>query len=165
MRAVIQRVAEASVEAGGRRCGEIGAGMLILVGFCPDDTADDVEWTARKASAMRIFGDAEGVMNLAPSDVGADVLVVSQFTLMASCRKGNRPSWHGAAKSDVAMPLYELFCRRMGQLVGHDVQTGEFGADMKVRILNDGPVTILLDSKEDMPYSSVPLTPQKNKKP
>lgn len=148
MRTVIQRVTEASVEIDGRIHGKIGQGMLLLVGFQQDDTSDDVAWMVKKCSGMRIFSDSEGVMNLALGDVAGEVLVVSQFTLMASCRKGNRPSWFKAATHDVAIPLYELFCSQMAVAIGKDVQTGVFGADMKVRLLNDGPVTILLDSKQ-----------------
>lgn len=147
MRVVIQRVSEASVDIDGKRHSQIGGGMLILVGFQQDDTVDDVAWTVKKCSAMRIFSDDKGVMNLSLGDVGGDVMVVSQFTLMASCKKGNRPSWFRAATHDVAIPLYELFCSQMSSAIGHEVKTGVFGADMKVSLLNDGPVTILLDSK------------------
>lgn len=147
MRVVLQRVTEASVEIGGKMHGQIGLGMLLLVGFEQDDTEADVARMVKKCTGMRIFADSEGVMNLALGDVGGEVLIVSQFTLMASCRKGNRPSWFRAATHDVAIPLYELFCRQMEAATGREVKTGEFGADMKVRLLNDGPVTILLDSK------------------
>jgi len=148
MRVVIQRVSSASVSIGGIERSRIGRGMLILAGFQQDDTADDVAWTAKKCAMMRIFSDSAGVMNLSLGDIGGEVLIVSQFTLMASCRKGNRPSWHAAATHDVAIPLYELFCRTMTELTGREAQTGEFGADMQVSLLNDGPVTIILDSKE-----------------
>lgn len=151
MRVVIQRVTEASVEIDGKLHGKIGCGMLILVGVQQDDTVEDVAWTVKKCSAMRIFSDREGVMNLSLGDVGGEVLIVSQFTLMASCKKGNRPSWFRAATHDVAIPLYELFCREMSSTIGHKVATGVFGADMKVTLINDGPVTILLDSKAKSP--------------
>lgn len=148
MRTVIQRVTEASVkvhEAGYEA--SIGKGLLVLAAFIDEDTLEDVEWTARKIAAMRIFDDAEGVMNLSVKDVEGDVLAVSQFTLYASTVKGNRPSYIKAAKPDVAVPLYEKFLSALENELGKPVGKGIFGADMKVSLLNDGPVTIIVDSK------------------
>lgn len=147
MRAVVQRVKHAKVEIGGRTHGEIRQGLLILLGICPDDTPADADWLARKVAALRIFDDERGVMNRSLTDIGGQALVVSQFTLMASYRKGNRPSYIGAAGHDIAVPLYELYVEKLRQLTGRDVPTGEFGADMQVALLNDGPVTICMDSK------------------
>lgn len=148
MRTVIQRVTEASVDvpAEGYRA-EIGNGLLVLAAFIDEDTQEDLEWTARKIAAMRIFDDHEGVMNLSVKDVGGDVLAVSQFTLYASTVKGNRPSYIKAAKPDVAIPLYEKFVEILEQNLEKPVRRGIFGADMKVSLLNDGPVTIIVDSK------------------
>lgn len=148
MRTVIQRVTEASVDvpAEGYRA-EIGNGLLVLAAFIDEDTQEDLEWTARKIAAMRIFDDHEGVMNLSVKDVGGDVLAVSQFTLYASTVKGNRPSYIKAAKPDVAIPLYEKFVELFEQNLEKPVRRGIFGADMKVSLLNDGPVTIIVDSK------------------
>ncbi len=148
MRTVIQRVTEASVDvpAEGYRT-EIGSGLLVLAAFIDEDTEDDLEWTARKIAAMRIFDDEGGVMNLSVKDVGGDVLAVSQFTLYASTVKGNRPSYIKAAKPEVAVPLYEKFVELLEQNLGKPVRRGIFGADMKVSLLNDGPVTIIVDSK------------------
>ncbi|MBQ3614350.1 MAG: D-tyrosyl-tRNA(Tyr) deacylase [Bacteroidales bacterium] len=148
MRTVIQRVTEASVDvpAEGYRA-EIGNGLLVLAAFIDEDTQEDLEWTARKIAAMRIFDDHEGVMNLSVKDVGGDVLAVSQFTLYASTVKGNRPSYIKAAKPDVAIPLYEKFVELLEQNLEKPVRRGIFGADMKVSLLNDGPVTIIVDSK------------------
>lgn len=148
MRTVIQRVTEASVDvpAEGYRA-EIGNGLLVLAAFIDEDTQEDLEWTARKIAAMRIFDDHEGVMNLSVKDVGGDVLAVSQFTLYASTVKGNRPSYIQAAKPDVAVPLYEKFVELLEQNLEKPVRRGIFGADMKVSLLNDGPVTIIVDSK------------------
>lgn len=148
MRTVIQRVTEASVDvpAEGYRA-EIGNGLLVLAAFIDEDTQEDLEWTARKIAAMRIFDDHEGVMNLSVKDVGGDVLAVSQFTLYASTVKGNRPSYIKAAKPDVAIPLYEKFVEFLEQNLEKPVRRGIFGADMKVSLLNDGPVTIIVDSK------------------
>lgn len=148
MRIVIQRVTEASVDvpAEGYRA-EIGNGLLVLAAFIDEDTQEDLEWTARKIAAMRIFDDHEGVMNLSVKDVGGDVLAVSQFTLYASTVKGNRPSYIKAAKPDVAVPLYEKFVELLEQNLEKPVRRGIFGADMKVSLLNDGPVTIIVDSK------------------
>ena len=148
MRTVIQRVTEASVDvpAEGYRS-EIGKGLLVLAAFIDEDTQEDLEWTARKIAAMRIFDDGDGVMNLSVKDVDGDILAVSQFTLYASTVKGNRPSYIKAAKPDVAIPLYEKFIRRLEEHLGKPVGRGIFGADMKVGLLNDGPVTIIVDSK------------------
>lgn len=148
MRAVIQRVTEASVAvpSEGYESG-IGSGLLVLAAFIDEDTAEDLEWTAKKIAGMRIFDDADGVMNLSVKDVEGDILAVSQFTLYASTVKGNRPSYIKAAKPDVAIPLYEDFLARLEQHLGKPVGRGIFGADMKVSLLNDGPVTIIVDSK------------------
>ena len=147
MRIVIQRVSHASVTIGGQLKSAIGQGLLILLGVCGDDTAEDADWLARKAAALRIFDDADGVMNRSVTDVGGEVMVVSQFTLYASYKKGNRPSWLRAAGHGISIPLYEHFCRQMSAATGRPTATGEFGADMKVALLNDGPVTICMDSK------------------
>lgn len=148
MRAVIQRVSEASVAvpAEGYVSG-IGHGLLVLAAFIDEDTVEDLEWTAKKIAGMRIFDDAEGVMNLSVKDVDGEILAVSQFTLYASTVKGNRPSYIKAAKPDVAIPLYEDFLARLEAHLGKPVGKGIFGADMKVSLLNDGPVTIIIDSK------------------
>ena len=148
MRLVIQRVSQASVAVPeeGYESG-IGKGLMVLVAFMDEDTEEDLLWTARKLVAMRIFDDAEGVMNLSVQDVGGDVLLVSQFTLYASTVKGNRPSYIKAAKPDIAIPLYEKFISIVEQLLGKEVGKGIFGADMKVSLINDGPVTIVVDSK------------------
>ena len=148
MRAVIQRVTEASVTIDGAIKGAIGTGYLVLLGIAQDDTPEDGAWLARKIVPMRLFNDAEGKMNLALADVGGDILLISQFTLHASTRKGNRPSYTAAAAPAIAIPLYETFIRQLREELGKPIQTGTFGADMKVRLLNDGPVTILIDSKE-----------------
>ena len=148
MRLVIQRVLEASVTIGGLEKSRIGRGMMILVGIGEDDTDEDIEYLCQKVVKMRIFDDADGVMNLPITDVpDSGLLVVSQFTLMASTRKGNRPSYIHAARPEISEPLYERFVERLSALFGHKVQTGTFGADMQVALVNDGPVTILMDSK------------------
>jgi len=147
MRCVIQRVSEASVTIASHVKSSIGRGLMVLVGVGSDDTTTDIDWLVRKIVGMRIFPDAEGVMNLSVSDVGGEILVVSQFTLMASCKKGNRPSYVNAAPHEISIPLYEEFCKRLSAALGKEVGTGEFGADMKVSLTNDGPVTICLDSK------------------
>ncbi len=147
MRIVIQRVAHASVTIDGTVKSAIGRGFLILLGICEEDTADDVSWLVRKVAGLRVFDDGEGVMNLPITDIGGEALVVSQFTLMASYKKGNRPSWLRAARHETAIPLYESFCRELSEAIGRPVGTGEFGADMKVELLNDGPVTICMDTK------------------
>ena len=125
----------------------IGPGLLILVGVESADTTEDVDWLVRKVAALRIFDDEQGVMNRSVQDINGEALVVSQFTLFASTKKGNRPSWLKAAPRNISVPLYEAFCQRLSQAIGKPVGTGEFGADMKVELLNDGPVTILMDTK------------------
>ena len=148
MRLVIQRVTQASVAVPAEGYeSKIGNGLMVLVAFMDEDTEEDLMWTARKLVAMRIFDDAEGVMNLSVQDVGGDVLLVSQFTLYASTVKGNRPSYIKAAKPDVAIPLYEKFLQLLEKELQKPVGKGIFGADMKVELLNDGPVTIIVDSK------------------
>ena len=148
MRTVIQRVSEAAVRVPAEDYeATIGHGLLVLAAFIDDDTEEDLTWTAKKIAAMRIFDDAEGVMNLSVSDVNGEVMAVSQFTLYASTVKGNRPSYIKAAKPDVAIPLYERFLQVLEQHLGKPVATGIFGADMKVSLVNDGPVTIIVDSK------------------
>lgn len=125
----------------------IGPGLLILVGIESADTTEDVDWLVRKVAALRIFDDEQGVMNRSVQDINGEALVVSQFTLFASTKKGNRPSWLKAAPHNISVPLYEAFCQRLSQTMGKPVGTGEFGANMKVELLNDGPVTILMDTK------------------
>ena len=125
----------------------IGRGLLVLLGVGHDDTEEDIDYLVKKTAALRIFDDEAGVMNRSVTDIGGEVIVVSQFTLMAATRKGNRPSYIGAAGHEKAVPMYEEFCRRMSEAIGRPVGTGEFGADMKVSLLNDGPVTICIDSK------------------
>lgn len=148
MRTVIQRVTEASVAVPAEDyVSSIGQGLLVLAAFIDEDTDEDLTWTARKIAAMRIFDDADGVMNLSVKDVDGDILAVSQFTLYASTVKGNRPSYIKAAKPDVAVPLYEKFIAMLEQELGKPIGRGIFGADMKVSLLNDGPVTIIVDSK------------------
>lgn len=147
MRTVTQRVSHASVTIDGQVVGQIGQGLLVLVGFEAADTADDVSWTTRKLTGLRIFDDENHVMNRSVIDVGGEVLIVSQFTLHALTAKGNRPSYIRAAGHDIAIPLYEQFIAAMQQALGKPVATGRFGADMKVELLNDGPVTICMDSK------------------
>ena len=147
MRLLVQRVRRAAVDVGGERISEIGAGLLALLGVGPDDTPEDVEYLAGKLVRLRIFDDEAGVMNLDVVQTGGEVLAVSQFTLMASTRRGNRPSYVGAAPEAVSRPLYEAFVRRVAELLGHEVPMGRFGADMQVSLVNDGPVTIWMDSK------------------
>ena len=147
MRVVLQRVSEASVTIEGKKSAEIGQGMLILLGIETGDSAEDINWLCSKTVKMRIFNDAAGVMNDSLLDVNGEAIVVSQFTLHASTKKGNRPSYIKAARPDVAIPLYEEFVKTLEKELGKPVGTGEFGADMKVSLLNDGPVTILVDSK------------------
>lgn len=146
MRTVIQRVRHASVTIEGQVKSKIDQGLLILVGVEDSDTQEDVNWLAQKIAALRIFDDADGVMNLSLSDIGGEALVVSQFTLWASYKKGNRPSYIRASRPDKAIPMYEAFCARLSEVLGRPVGTGEFGADMKVELLNDGPVTICMDT-------------------
>ena len=147
MRTVIQRVSHASVTIDGCVHGSIQQGFLILLGIEPSDTEADADWLAKKAAGLRVFDDEEGVMNRDIVSIGGNALVVSQFTLMASCKKGNRPSYLRAAGHDIAVPLYEYFCQRLSEAIGNQVKTGVFGADMKVELLNDGPVTICMDTK------------------
>ena len=147
MRVVIQRVASASVTIDGVVKSSIGPGLLILLGIGHEDDETDIDYLVKKAAALRIFNDQDGVMNRSVTDIGGDVIVVSQFTLMASTKKGNRPSYIEAAGHEKAVPLYEEFWRRMSAAIGKPVGTGEFGADMKVDLVNDGPVTICMDSK------------------
>lgn len=147
MRVVIQRVKEASVTIEGELKSSIGNGLLVLVGIEDADTEEDAEWLSKKITLLRIFDDENGVMNKSVQDVKGEILVVSQFTLFAATRKGNRPSYIRASKGEHAIPLYECFCRMLSDETGNPVQTGEFGADMKVALLNDGPVTIWIDTK------------------
>ena len=147
MRVVLQRVREASVTIDGKVRSAIGPGLLVLLGVGPDDGQEDLDWLVRKVAGLRIFDDEAGVMNRSVVEVGGDALVVSQFTLMASTRKGNRPSYTGAAGHAVAIPLYEAFCQALSREIGRPVGTGEFGADMQVSLVNDGPVTICIDSR------------------
>ena len=148
MKAVIQRVAHAGVTIEGALKASVGKGLLVLLGVGYEDGAEDIRWLVRKISGLRIFDDEKGVMNRSVVDVDGEVIVVSQFTLMADCRRGNRPSYINAANREIAIPLYLEFCRELSEAIGKKVQTGEFGADMKVELLNDGPVTICLDSKD-----------------
>ena len=147
MRALIQRVKRASVTIDGALHSSIGAGMLVLLGVETGDTPADLEWLVGKVARLRIFDDSEGVMNLDVVDSGGEVMVVSQFTLCASTKKGNRPSYIAAAREDEAVPMYEAFKSRMGELTGREVACGVFGADMAVELINDGPVTIWIDSR------------------
>lgn len=147
MRLVIQRVADASVTIDGELFSNIGPGLMVLVGIAEGDTPADVEWLAAKTAAMRIFPDENGVMNRSVLDVEGEVLAVSQFTLMASTKKGNRPSYIHAAGHELAVPMYELYCEKLAGMLGREVKTGRFGADMKVALINDGPVTIIIDSR------------------
>ena len=146
MRTVIQRVQHASVTINGALKSKIGKGLLVLVGIEDRDTPHDVEWLCKKICQMRIFDDENGVMNRSVVDVDGEILVVSQFTLQASVKKGNRPSYIKASRPEFAIPMYESFCAEMGVQLGKEVQTGTFGADMKVDLLNDGPVTIWVDT-------------------
>ncbi|MDR1887413.1 MAG: D-tyrosyl-tRNA(Tyr) deacylase [Prevotellaceae bacterium] len=147
MRTVIQRVSHASVTINNTVKSSIGQGLLILAGIEDADTRDDVEWLSKKIVNLRIFDDENGVMNRSVSDINGDILIVSQFTLHASTKKGNRPSYIRASKAPTAIPLYERFCSELSRELGHEVKTGQFGADMKVELLNDGPVTIWMDTK------------------
>lgn len=147
MRAVVQRVSEASVRIGGAVRASVGPGLLILLGVEPADTAEDIAWLSGKLARLRIFSDEQGLMNRSVRDIGGEALVVSQFTLYASTKKGNRPSFTDAARPEVAIPLYEAFVRRLEADLGRPVATGEFGADMQVMLVNDGPVTLWFDTK------------------
>jgi D-aminoacyl-tRNA deacylase len=148
MRAVIQRVSEASVTIGDEISGQIGPGLLILLGIEECDGEQDIDWLCSKIVNLRIFSDAQGIMNNSILDVGGDILVVSQFTLFASTKKGNRPSYIRAAKPETAIPRYERFILQLGQMLGKKIQTGMFGAMMRVNLVNDGPVTILMDTHD-----------------
>ena len=147
MRIVIQRVSEASVTIDGEVHGQIGQGFLILLGVCEEDTEEDARWLAKKVAGLRVFNDEQGVMNRSIMEVGGEVLIVSQFTLYASYKKGNRPSWFRAARHEISIPLYEQFCQLVEDELGKPVRTGVFGADMKVALVNDGPVTICMDTR------------------
>ena len=147
MRAVIQRVSHASVTIEGIQKSAIKEGYLILLGVCDEDTIEDVDWLVRKIAGLRVFNDENGVMNLSITEIGGNALVISQFTLFASYKKGNRPSWFRAGSHEHAIPLYEAFCSKLSDAIGKTVGSGEFGADMKVELLNDGPVTICMDTK------------------
>lgn len=147
MRAVIQRVSHASVTINGECKSSIGRGYLVLLGCENADTQEDIDWLAKKIANLRVFDDEAGVMNLSVRDVDGEILVVSQFTLWASYKKGNRPSYLRAGSHEITVPLYEAFCKAITEQLGKPVKTGEFGADMKVSLLNDGPVTICMDTK------------------
>lgn len=147
MRIVIQRVKKANVHIDGKKISEIEKGLLVLVGICEEDTQEDIEWLTKKIVNLRVFDDDNGVMNKSMLEANADIMIVSQFTLYASCKKGNRPSYIKAAKPDIAIPLYENFCATTQALTGKKVATGIFGADMKIELINDGPVTICIDTK------------------
>lgn len=147
MRLVIQRVTEASVKVDGEIVGAIQNGLMVLVGIEDADSREDIEWLAGKVSNLRIFDDAEGIMNLSVKEVQGDILLISQFTLHASTKKGNRPSYINASKPPIAIPLYEAMIQQLEKEMGKPIQTGRFGADMKVSLLNNGPVTIVMDSK------------------
>lgn len=147
MKLVIQRVGEAKVEIAGEEVSRIGRGLLVLVGVDVDDTQEDADWLAAKTASMRIFPDDEGVMNRSVVDAGGEVLAVSQFTLLASTKKGNRPSYIRAARPEKSNPLYDYYCENLSALIGKEVLKGVFGADMQVSLVNDGPVTIVIDSR------------------
>lgn len=147
MRVLIQRVKRASVTIDGVLKSSIEKGLLVFVGICDEDNSEDIQWLVKKIVNLRIFDDENGVMNLSVMDIGGDILAVSQFTLMASTKKGNRPSYIKAAAPDISVPLYETFCGELKRAMNKEIQTGVFGADMKVELINDGPVTIYMDSK------------------
>lgn len=147
MIAIIQRVSESAVRIDGELKGEIGLGLMVLLGIEEADDQEDIDWLSKKIVNLRIFGDENGVMNKSLKEIGGELLLISQFTLHASTKKGNRPSYIKAAKPDIAIPLYEGFIQTVEQELGQPIQTGEFGADMKVSLVNDGPVTISIDSK------------------
>ncbi len=148
MRVIVQRVRQAAVSVDGAVAGQIEAGLLVLAGFEESDRFDDLEWMAGKLVKLRIFPDEQGVMNRSVTDIGGGILAVSQFTLYASTKKGNRPSWGRAAPGDVSQPLFERFVERLSGALGRPVATGVFGADMQVTLVNDGPVTIAIDSRQ-----------------
>lgn len=147
MRAVIQRVTEASCTVDGQVTGTIEQGLLVLLGIEDADTIEDLEWLAQKIASIRIFGDENGLMNRSLADIDGNILLISQFTLFAATKKGNRPGFTRAARPDKAVPLYEAMIKQLSQLINKDIQTGIFGADMKISLLNDGPVTIIIDTK------------------
>lgn len=147
MRAVLQRVNEANCTVDGVITGSIATGLMVLLGIEDADTSEDLEWLAQKIVGMRVFGDENGLMNKSMADVGGNILLVSQFTLFASTKKGNRPGFTRAARPDKAIPLYEEMIKRLSSLLGKEIQTGIFGADMKISLVNDGPVTIVIDTK------------------
>jgi D-tyrosyl-tRNA(Tyr) deacylase len=148
MRAVLQRVTRASCTVEGQITSEIGIGFLVLLGIEDADTEEDLQWLAQKITGMRIFGDENGLMNKALADVGGDILLISQFTLFAATKKGNRPGFTRAARPDKAIPMYEQMIKTLATLTGKKIETGIFGADMKISLLNDGPVTIIMDTKD-----------------
>lgn len=152
MRAIIQRVSEASVKVNGLTTGEIKIGLLVLLGIEDADTEEDLNWLAQKIVNMRIFGDENGLMNKALADVNGNILLISQFTLFAQTKKGNRPSFIRAAKPEKAVPLYEMMIKTLEKLLGKSISKGIFGADMKVSLINDGPVTIMMDTKDKDKY-------------
>lgn len=147
MRTVIQRVTESCVKVDGKTVGSIGKGLMVLVGVGEDDTQEDIDWLSKKIAGLRIFNDEKGIMNLSVMEIGGDILAISQFTLMAMTKKGNRPSYIKAAKGEFSEPMYNKFCETLEKETGRKVERGVFGADMKVSLLNDGPVTIVIDSK------------------
>lgn len=147
MRAVLQRVSECILRIDGAMFSQIGRGLLVLVGITEGDTEEDIEWISKKVLNMRIFDDSDGIMNCSVLDMDYELLIVSQFTLLASTKKGNRPSYIKAAKGPISKPIYEKLIDKLSDLAGMDIKTGQFGADMKIQLINDGPVTILLDSK------------------
>jgi D-tyrosyl-tRNA(Tyr) deacylase len=147
MRVVVQRVTEANVKVNGAVIGAIQEGLMVLLGIQNEDTAEDIQWIASKLVQMRIFDDADGVMNLSVKDIDGSILLISQFTLYAATKKGNRPSYIGAAKPEIAIPIYEQMIVQLNKELGKPIATGQFGADMKVSLLNNGPVTIIIDSK------------------
>ncbi len=147
MRVVVQRVASASVTVAGNTTGSIGPGMLVLAGFEDSDTGADIDWMVRKLLGLRIFSDAQGVMNLSITDSGGEMLAVSQFTLYASVKKGNRPSWSRAARAEFSEPMFRQFVAALSAVLGRPLPTGVFGADMQVSLVNDGPVTLAIDSQ------------------
>ena len=147
MRTVIQRVSKASVSIDGKIKSSIGAGLLVLVGIVEEDNSEDIHFLIKKIINLRIFPDEKGIMNCSVLETGGEILCVSQFTLHASTKKGNRPSYIKAAKPDFAIPMYNSFCLELSKALGKEIQTGEFGADMQVELINDGPVTIMIDSK------------------
>ena len=148
MRALLQRVSTAHVDIAGERVGAIDRGLLVFLGIAPHDTAADADWLAAKITTLRIFDDATGTMSLSVRDIAGELLIISQFTIYARTRKGTRPSWDGAARPEVALPLYETFLRASASALGRPVASGRFGADMHVSLINDGPVTLLIDSHQ-----------------